>query len=264
MIRDFIEILSKCVASLGGALLGFLLLALALGALCWVACSYFTRLWHKRFHVRAQHHLLCAIAALLTVVFTILFRAVGNLEYIVNDIIDEWSRELVDDDEWNSDTYTFAFYTLKELYPNEFRGVPEPGKANSVIPFAREGMMETCVETYVEEACDNFSTHRPFLDRMLRARPGVSEGMIVADIRDFFGNHPGEIYPLNRAVVIATQHIREGLLKQSPKTVRKTRRILVALFLAVQVIPFGTITYCANKDLAKGRYKGEGQDEIYF
>jgi transcriptional regulator with XRE-family HTH domain len=265
MVRDFIEILSKCVASLGGVLFGVMLLALALGVLCWVACSYYTRLWHKRFHVRAQHHLLCAIAAILTVAFTVLFRAVGELEYIVNEIIDDWSEMLAYDNEWNSETYTLAFYTVKEKYPAEFRGVPEPGKADSHIPYNNDDMMHICVKTYVDEACENFSTHRPFLDRMLRARPGISEAVIVADIQEFFRQNQGKMYQLRRAVAIATEHIQEGLLEQSPKTVRKTRWILLGLFLAVQLIPFGTIGYCAAKNLDKGRYEGKDQnDELYY
>jgi len=250
MVKDLIEILFQCVVAIDGRAL-LILLALALGALCWVACSYYTRLWHKRFHVRAQHHVLCAIAAVLTAMFTVTFRAVANLEYIANEIIEQWSENLVKDNVWNSRTYGIAFYAVKKRFPDQFGGVPEPGRQDSYIPFNNDAMMQTCVETYVNEARSNFSTHRPFLDRMLRARPGISEKEIQSDIRIFFDNNPGQIYPLNRAVNIAAKHIRENLLIQSPKTVWKTRWILVFLFLAVQMIPFGTIGYCASKNLDK-------------
>jgi len=250
MVRDFFEILSQCIASVNsGVFFRVVLLALMLGTLCWVGCSYSSRLWHKRFHVKVKHHVLCAIAAVLTVVFTVLFCAVGNLKFIVNDMIDQWSEKLLENDEWHSQTYTKAFYAVKELYPDEFSGVPQPGTANSYIPFNNEEMKQICVKMYVIEACNNFSTRHPFLDKILKARPGISKEDIINDIREYFKINTNGIYPLCRAVVIATEHIREGLLKQSPKTVRKTRGILVALFLAVQMFPFGMIGYCAYKEL---------------
>jgi len=250
MIRDFFDIISQCIAAVSsGAFFGVLLLSLLLGALCWIGCSYYTRLWHKRFHVRLQHHLLCGIAAVLTVISTVLFYAVDNLVFIVDEIIDEWSEKLVDDDEWGSQTYAIAFYAVKEKYSREFTGVPEPGKRNSHIPFNNDDMTHICVETYVNEACADFSTLHPFLNKMLRARPGISEEKIKNDIQEYFRTTKIDTYPLYRAIVIAAEHIRENLLEQSPETVRKTRRILVALFLVVQMIPFGVIGHCAYKDL---------------
>ena len=253
MIRDFFDIISQCIAAVSsGAFFGVLLLSLLLGALCWIGCSYYTRLWHKRFHVRFQHHLLCVIAAVLTVVFTIMFQAVGNLELIVDDLIDNWNEELLEDYEWSGQTFETAYYAVKEINPAAFAGVPEPGRSGSYIPFATDRMMQVCVTTYVEEACNNFSTQHPFLDLMLSAQAGVSEEEITGDIREYFRTNSG-MYPLNRAVAIAARYISEILLEQSPKTVWKTRLILVMLFLAVQLIPFGTIGYCAYKDLRKGK-----------
>ena len=265
MIRDLFNIINKCIAYMsGGEFSVAILIAVLLGALCWVACSYYTRLWHRRFHVRPQHHLLCAVAALLTVVFTVQYRAVGNLEYVVDHIIDDWYEHLTEDREFHSDTYELAFYTLKEDYPAAFGGVPTPGSNDSYIPFANDAMMQTCVEIYVDEACANFSTQHPFLNMMLKARPGISQDEIEQDIREFFRRNPGTRYPLGRAVDIAANHIRESLLEQSPKTVWKTRLILVFLFLGVQLVPFGIITYCANEDLKRGRYKAKREEEFYY
>lgn len=250
MLRDLIDILSQCVTAIDRGTFYFLiLLSLVLGGLCWVACSYYTRLWNKGFHVKLQHHVLCAIAALLTVVFTIRFYAVGNLELIVDEMIDQWSEELTEDDEWAAQTYETAFYTVKDLYPKDFKDVPEPDSEDTYIPFNSLGMQQACIEVYVHEACADFSTMHPFLDKMLSAQPGVSEDEILSDIQDYFRENTG-LYPLERAIVIATEHIREGLLEQSPKTVWKTRLILILLFLGVQSIPFGIIGYCAYKDLS--------------
>ena len=265
MVQDFFEIVWSCVALISqGALFGVIMIALSLGILCWIGCSYYTRLWHRRFHLRPQHHLLCAIAATLTVIFTVLFYAVVNLGIIVDHKIDDWSNALVEDGEWNTQTYETAYYAVMESYPNEFAGVPRPGSANSYIPVNNDDMSRICVKTYVEEACADFSTLHPFLDKMLKARPGISEDEILDDIQSFFSSNPGERYPLARAVEIATEHIRDGLLEQSPKTVWKTRLILVLLFLGVQLIPFGTITYCANEDLKRGRYKGKNNVEDHY
>ena len=263
MVRDLFNIIFKCIASMdSGELFVALLLAVVLGALCWVACSYYTRLWHKRFHVRPQHHILCAIAAIFTVVFTVQFRAVGNLEYIVDDMIDNWYEDLTEDANFHNETYATAFYTLKDMYPDYFTGIPEPGNRGSVIPYRNENMIHKCVEIYVKAAVSNFSTQHPFLNMMLSARPGISESEITSDIHGFFKENPCKTYNLVHAVEIAAKHIQESLFKQSPKTVWKTRLILVLLFLGVQLIPFGTITYCANEDLKRGRYNAKNEESI--
>ena len=264
MIQDFIHILSQCIDAIdSGTFFGVAVGALVLGALCWFGCSRYTRLWHKRFHVRLQHHLLCALAAVLTMLFAVLFYAIGNLQYIVNNIINEWSEALVDDNEWNAQTYETAFYTVMELNPNEFVRVPKPGSKDSYIPVNTTAMQQTCAEVYVYEACAAFSTQHPFLDKMLSARPGISKEEILEDIQDFFNKHQGEFYPARRAVEIATEHIREGLLEQSPKTVWKTRLILVFLFLTVQLIPFGVIGYFAYRDLKIEKYNYFNQKITY-
>ena len=201
---------------------------------------------------------------MLTVIFTVQYRAVGNLEQIVDDIIGKWSKHLLDDSDFQNKTYETAFYALKDVYPNEFKDVPAPDARGTYIPVNNNDMKQICVEIYVKEACADFSTLRPFLDKMLRARPGISEEKILDDINDFFRDNPGTMYPLERAVKIAAKHIRENLLEQSPKTVWKTRLILVFLFLSVQMIPFGTITYCANEDLKRGRFKSKGEDYDYI
>ncbi|MCL2073981.1 MAG: hypothetical protein FWH18_08675 [Marinilabiliaceae bacterium] len=194
------------------------------------------------------------MAAIFTVVFTLQFRAVGNLEDIVDDIIEVWYENLTEKSDFNYDTYTKAFYELKDVYRREFKGVPEPHQKGSVIPFANDDMMKDCVEIYVKEACDNFSTRHPFLDLMLKARPGISQEEIEHDIKGFFRKNPNSTYPLSRAVDIAANHIQDSLKEQSPKTVWKTRLILVLLFLLVQLIPFGTIGFVAYKDLRIGKY----------
>ena len=255
MIRDFFKTIMECIASMSsGDFFGAFILSLALGGLCWIACSYYTRLWNKRFRVKFQHHLLCVVAALFTVTFTIQFSAVRNLELIVDGIIANWYKDLMDDYGFHAETYANAFYTLKEMNPSAFNGVPEPNIKDSYIPFSNAQMIQKCVEIYVEEACDNFSARRPFLNCMLNARPGVSEKDIADDIRDFFHDNPREVYPLNRAIKISAEHISENLLEQSPETVWKTRCILFLLFLMVQLIPFGSIGYYAYKDLKIGNH----------
>jgi hypothetical protein len=240
---------------------GALMTAFAMGALCWVACSYYTRLWNKRFRIRLQHHLLCAVAAVLTVIFTVHFRAVGNLTLIVDDIIDNWSEKLVEDSDFYNTTFETAYYAVKEDYPNEFTGVPEPGMGGSYIPLINDDMKQMCVETYVEAACSDFSTIHPFLNIMLSAQPGISEDEIKDDMREYFKTSPS--YPPERAIKIAAEHIRESLREQSPKTVWKTRWILAALFVLAQMLPFGTIGYFAYKDLKIAKVNYSNQQITY-
>ena len=106
MIHDFFYLIYTCILYMSGnAFFVTALVAILLGALCWVGCHYYTRLWHKRFHVRAQHHLLCAVAALFAVIFTVQFSAVKNLEFIVDSIVDDWYEYLNDAGYFHSETY---------------------------------------------------------------------------------------------------------------------------------------------------------------
>jgi hypothetical protein len=76
--------------------------------------------------------------------------------------------------------------------------------------------------------------------------------VISADMNNFFAEHRGEkhpIYNLNHGVDIAADLFARNLESQTSKVVTKARRWITALFLLVQLIPFGLIGYSAYMDL---------------
>ncbi|MDR1866247.1 MAG: hypothetical protein LBR08_11835 [Bacteroidales bacterium] len=250
MIKDFFDILSECISLLGaGQWTGVLTVSFVLAILCWVICVYYTKLWNKRFHVKAQHHLICGIAVALTFLFSIGYYAFGNLENIVLEIVDEWEEELVTDGEWSDATFEKAWLAVEEVNPAAFLNVPQPGDEDSYIPFTSDEMQQTCITTYVDAACESFKTDHPYLNTLIHAEAGLSEEVIDTDVTDFFNNNPGSAYLHNNAIALAAEHIRDELILQAPGTVTKTRLLLVLLFLLIQLIPFGWIGYCAYQDL---------------
>lgn len=254
MIRDFFDILSLCLSYLSGKQwFAVILIGILLAVVCWIICAYYTKLWNKRFHVRFKHHLLCGLAAVFTLVFTIYFYGAGNLGRLSVELIDYWEEDILSDDEWGSETFEKAYYAVKEIAPEAFRGIPAPDKRDAFIPLNTNKMQQMFVATYVKETCKTFGTEYPFLNSLLKANAGISEDVISKDITDYF-KRTNDIYPAERAIKLATSYIKEGLIRQAPKTMRKARFILCMLFLLVQAIPFSVIGYVAYKDLKMKQY----------
>jgi hypothetical protein len=249
MIKDFFDVLSECISLLSaGQWTGVLMVSFVLAILCWVICVYYTKLWNKRFHVKAQHHFICGIAVALTFMFSIWYYAFGNLEGLVLNIVNEWEKALLEDGEWSDATFEQAYLAVEEIAPDAFHGRARPGEEDcSIIPLHTEEMIQTCVTIYVDAACESFGTKHPYLDMLIHAKSGISEETITQDIKAYFENE--DTYPLERGIALAAEHIREELVRQAPETVAKTRWILFLLFVTVQLIPFGWIGYCAYKDL---------------
>ena len=70
LIQDFLSLLGGCFSfyfanNRGGFGLA-LFVGVELAALCWWACSSYSRLWNLRYRVTLTHHVLCALAAILT------------------------------------------------------------------------------------------------------------------------------------------------------------------------------------------------------
>ncbi|MDR1130290.1 MAG: hypothetical protein LBK96_04850 [Prevotellaceae bacterium] len=250
MIKDFFDVLSECISDLTGKQwIGIIWASLGLAALCWFVCVYYTKLWNNRFHVKPRHHFICGIAVILTVLFTLSFRAFGNLEEIVCRTVDEWEEQLVTDDEWGNETFEQAYLAVEKVNPDAFRGLARPGEENCFIPIYTDEMTKTCVTAYVDAACGSFRTNHRYLNMLVHAEVGLSEEAITQDIVTYFKETGKDRYPLERAVALAARYIREELVAQAPGTVAKTRWLLAFLFLLVQSVPFGWIGYCAYKDL---------------
>lgn len=249
MFRDLIGIVIEGLKLFSTPkLLMVVLSALLLAGLCWFVCSYYTRLWNKTFHVSIRHHLICAVSALFTFFFILMFVGVRNLKFVSEKLVMKWSQDLQQDEVWNDKTYCDAFYAVKKSGKEDFNGIPAPGQSGCIIPFTDESSLIITSNLYASAACLDFSERHPFLTKLLSAKPSISVELIKKDMDDYFmtGNN---IYPVERAINLAARQIRGELLSQTKRIVYLARSILIVLFILIQAIPFGFIGYCAYQDL---------------
>ena len=255
MFSDFYNILTECAAYLSGKEKFILFIfSMLLGGVCWWCCASYTKLWHKQFYVKAQHHILCGIAALLTIAFVYGFYSIRYLEDLVYEIVEEWEDDLLDNYDWSEATFEKAFYATKAVDPTAFKRVREPKDGGQTIPLETQTAIQVCAETYVYEACASFASAYRFLNRFLKAKTGISKEAIKDDINNYF-NAGHSVYPAEQAIELAAWYIETELIAQAPAIVKKTRTVLFLLFLLIQAIPFSIIGYVAYNNLKLKQYK---------
>ena len=249
MIKDFLHIIVAGLQLLSQIqLFKVIVAAFILSALFWIINSYYTRLWNKSFQVSPKHHLICGASALLTFFFVLSFAGIRHLRPVSERTVRNWSSQLKEDQLWNDQIFSKAYYAVKKTGRENFENIPPPGSEGSIIPFSAEASLILSAEIYADEACRDFSKKHRFLTILLSAKPTISNALIKKDMDDYFKTE-GNIYPLERAVQLASNQIMTELLVKTPRVVRVARAILVLIFILVQIIPFGIIGYFAYKDL---------------
>jgi len=249
MFSDLTSIITEGLHLLNRVqLLKVILGALLLAGLCWFICSWYTKLWNKSFQVSTKHHVICAVSALLTFFFVLAFVGIRNLRPVAETTVEKWSSGLRANEEWQDRTFREAYNALKNTGWEDFSQVPPPDHPDAYLPFSGEASMMLTANLYAEKACRDFSKNHSFLDRILPSGSRISKEMIKKDMDDYFRTE-GDLYPMQRAVDLASLQIRNELLQKTPRVVFLGRTMLIMLFLLVQLIPFGIIGYCAYQDL---------------
>ena len=231
------------------------LVAIALGGLCWFAATQYTKLWNLRYNATLTLHTLCGIAALLTLVFTIAFVSLDYAKDVARDRLNRWYRTISTDRKFMNDTYVDCYNVVLRSGYERFdptRNFP-PSDPRSTMPITTQQTKILVGKLYADASLANFRRTNPYLSRVIM--PGnqdVPASVILQDMNTFFAAHKAEknpIYNLNHGVDIAANLFRQNLETQTPKVVSSARRWITALFLAVQIIPFGLIGLAAYQDL---------------
>jgi hypothetical protein len=251
LILDLLSLLTGSVAiysvrnPTGFRLAVFVGVVLAL--VCWYGCYAYTRLWNRRFHVKPIHHVLCALAALITLGFSVLYPALAYVREAGEASIASWEATVNRDGVWAATTFRTAYQAVRKLGIEDFKGVPEPGAVQSWIPTSHDESRQTAAGVYASSACNHFSRSRPFLSKLVWARPGIPTEVVFADVRRWHRTNPN--YPPERAIELAVEQIRAGLVAQVPRIVALSRILTIILFLLAQAVPFGLVGWAAYRDI---------------
>lgn len=228
--------------------LATLLGAMVLAALCWWGASAYSRLWNLRFRITLHHHVLCLLAAALTLVFSVLFASLRYTRDAAEASIDHWRTELLNDSEWANRTFIAAYEAVNALGIEDFSQHPPPGSGGRTIPLAKAESIAASASIYANSAATDFRQRRPFLSKVLLVRPEIPKERINLVVNEFFAKG-GQTYSLEEAIDIAAGEIKSTLQPQTGRVVPLARLLLVALFVLVQIIPFGLIGLAAYQDL---------------
>ena len=235
---------------------GFMLLvviAILLGGLCWYAATQYTKLWNLRYTPTPAAHSLCAIAAVLTMLFTVAFVSLDYAKKIATDHVNSWHKAIRTDRKFLNDTYVGVYYAVKNQGVERFdQRNPPPEDPKSSIPMNTDQTRVFVGKYYADASVKHFRRTNPLLSRLIwPGNEGVPVEVIHQDMNTFFDSHRGQKvnYNLNHGVDIAADMFRKNLETQAPEVVTKTRWRITFLFLLVQLIPFGLIGYSAYEDL---------------
>ncbi len=237
------------LAQFRNELLVSIIIAFVFSAIWWVIASHYSSLWNLRFKIKPIHHVLCFFAALCAFGFTLVFISIKYTEQAAIITISMWRTELISDQGWSQATFRTAYREVKALGLEDFTDYPAPDQGGHLIPLNHLESRTKSAEVYAHSAIKNFQLNHPFLSRILNVRSSIPSTVVDQDVNDFFRVKLGSVYPVERAVDIATTEIKGSLQAQAARVVLYARILLVFLFLLIQIIPFGIIGYAAYKDL---------------
>lgn len=221
--------------------------ALFLAGLCWWACSVYSHLWNKRFRVSIIHHVMCAFAAVITLLAAIVFVFLRHAETAAGISVEAWKVELGLDKAWADSTFGSAYKNVKALGLENFSNAPPP-PIGSTIPAVNERSQIECAFTYATSAANHFNRRRPYLSTIASAKAEVPRDILRDDIRLHFATI-GRTYPTEKAIALVGREIRQELGANLPRVVKILRIQLLVVFFLCQLVPFGFIGWAAYRDL---------------
>jgi len=253
LVKDLFDLLIKCVERFQSSdftsFRNVIILGIFMGTVCWIACSYYSRLWNLKYRIKLTHHILCGIAAILTFIFTLLFMSLTYTKEAAYAVIAVWQHDINADLYWGNKTFQKAYDEIKALGVEDFTNYPSPAEGGKLIPISQNKSRETWTTVYTTEAIQHFKEKHPYLSKILWAESEIPAQVIRDDIERFFKSNPGTSYSAKEAINLAAKYIKQGLDDQVPRVVPISRMVVTILFFLTQSIPFGLIGYAAYKDI---------------
>ena len=219
----------------------------ALAGLCWWACSVYSHLWNKQYRVAAIHHIMCGLAALVTLLAVIVFVALNNARTAASISLEAWKIELAADRNWADVTFQSAYNKVHALGLEDFSKTPPP-PAGHTIPTVNERSQIECAWTYASSAANHFNQRRPYLSSIASASAEIPLDLIRREMKLHFETI-SKNYPTDKAIALAGREIRNGLETKLPRVVKVLRIQLIVIFLIFQLVPFGLVGWAAYSDL---------------
>nr|VFJ62346.1 MAG: hypothetical protein BECKDK2373C_GA0170839_10963 [Candidatus Kentron sp. DK] len=270
-IQGFFSLLFNLVGELwnGGATAFWVALAVGVllaGAAWWLA-SYVAFNFNRQFSMHPKHHVYCGVAAILTLIFTLLFFAFKFTGEVAERAVSEWQAVIGIDTDWKNKTFAEAYdavYELKNPQGNQledFSRSPHPNTGqNTAVPVNYPPSKQAVAKIYGSSAVEHFRQRYPFLSLILWANSENAEQALITDMKRIFSSG-ASMYASEKAVQLTSTMIRNVLKTQVPRVIVISRAILIAAFLLIQVLVFGLLARAALADI-KEKHQQHRLEEV--
>ena len=245
--EDFLSVIAGCVAYLanhspvefGETVAGGLVLA----AIGWWACSRFSRLWHLGYRIAFWHQFFCFVAALATLLFTIVFVALHYSREAAHASVRAWEFQINQDRPWADQVFERAYHKVKASGLEDFTNYPPPPQ-KTAIPLTKDASIRLAATIYTRAGREHFIASRPFLSKIISAQTAIPQQLLNADVKAHFAAGHNN-YPVSQAIALVGRETRTQLEQQLPRVVYTLRLIEGGLYFMFQLIPFGLVGYAA-------------------
>lgn len=220
-----------------------------LGILCWFICIWYVRLWNVEFRITVVHHVLCGIAAVLTIKLTIVFACLNYTKQATEFFLEGWKLSLMSESKWEESALNKTFDKIEGLRIEDIVNYPPPDQDRGSVPLKGFEARKIFATVYATEAIEQFKKVYPYLSKVFRIDSVISPEIIENNVSSFIVKNKKLHYEKFNLVNLAHDHIQKSVDIHVNSFVNRYRAILFFLFLFVQSIPFGLVGLAAYSDL---------------
>nr|VFK21435.1 MAG: hypothetical protein BECKLFY1418C_GA0070996_109313 [Candidatus Kentron sp. LFY] len=257
-IQGFFSLLFNLVGELwkrgGIEFWGAFAVGILLAGAAWWLASYVAFNFNRQFSMHPKHHIYCGIAAVLTLVFTLLFFAFKFTGAVAEQAVSEWQAAIRVNTDWKNETFSKAYDAVYELKTpqggqlEDFSQRPHPNIGGTLIPTNYPPSQQAVAKVYGASAVKHFKEMFPFLSLILWAKSEQAEQAVIADMERLFSTGI-PTYDLDQAVRLTSTMIRDVLKAQAPRVIIISRIVLIIAFLLIQALVLGLLARAALADI---------------
>jgi hypothetical protein len=250
--QNMFHVLGRCVSllvELGPIHFGIsLLVGVILAALCWWGATHYSRLFNRAYQINGLHHVLCAMAALLTLVFCVLFASL-KFTYIVGDSERAIWRGKLGDPGWRYQQAVEVYYAIKARGLEDFTNYPLPSPGEAVnFPLNQPSSIHLAASIMANGALHRFRSTNPYLSAVFWLPTRVPDDRLYDDVEAPTVDTQTRLTLSQRAISFVAVLVETSDF-ENPKALLRARLILTACFLLAQAVPFLWIGFAAYRDL---------------
>jgi len=220
--------------------------ALALAGAGWISTYYFARLWNRHYRLRPGHHLLCGLAAAVTLMAIPAWAITSYLQVTAEAVDQLWQGRIAADAHWQRETYARAYAAVRRLGVEDFGNVPAPGEPDSRIPLTQRTSVQIVSAIYARGAIAHFGTHFPRLRALVREE--AERTRLSARMRRALEKSSAS-YPIEQVGRFAAASIGGGVLGHMRRWMRNAQLIVMTFAVGVHVLAFGVCGVSAYRDI---------------